>query len=118
MAQVVLEHGGAGGHPQGHALYNLGGDTGAQRAPGAHKAVHIGGQLGQQQVKALQPGCGAHEVAVVKGKHDGIAALGVEDVGHMLLHAPVQAVDALEEKALLIGEGDVYVVVLGHLQTF
>ncbi len=70
-----------------------------------------------QQIQPLQPGGGAHEIAVVKGEHHRIAALGIENAGQMALHAPVQAVAALQEKARLVGKGYVYMVVLGNFQT-
>ena len=117
MAQVVIEHAGAGGDAQGNGLAVFRGDAGAQRAAGAHQAVHIGHQLGNDQVQALQARGGAHEVAVVKGEHHGVAALGVEDVAQVLFHAPVQVVGALDVKAALVGERFVHMVVFRNLQS-
>ena len=115
MGEVVLEHGGAGGAAQGDGLGDLGRDAGADGAARAHEAVDVRGELREQQVQALQAGRGAHEVAVVEGEHDGVAALGVEDVRQVLLHAPVKAVGTLDVEALAVGEGSVNVVVLRNL---
>ena len=117
MAQVVVEHAGAGGDAQGDGLAVFRGHAGAQRAAGAHQAVHIGHELGNHQVQALQARGGAHEVAMVEGEHHGVAALGVEDVAQVLFHAPVQVVGALDVKAALGGERLAHMIVLRNLQS-
>ena len=117
MAQIVVEHAGAGGDAQGDGLAVFRRHAGAQRAAGAHQAVHIGHELGNHQVEALQARGGAHEIAMVEGEHHGVAALGVEDVAQVLFHAPVQVVGALDVKAALVGERFVHMVILRNLQS-
>lgn len=116
VREVGLEHGGAGGGAKSDGLRDLGRDAGADGAARAHEAVHVGGELREEQVKALEAGRGAHEVAVVEGEHDGVAALGVKDVGEVLLHAPVEAVGALDVEALVVGKRLVDVVVVSDLE--
>ena len=116
MAQVILQHAGAGGDTQRDGVGQLGGAAGADGAAGAHEAVHIGSQLGQQQIQTLQTGGASHKVAVVKGKHHSVAALGIEDIGQVALHAPLQAVGTLQIKAVLIGKRNINMIILRDLQ--
>ena len=68
----------------------------------------------RSSIDALQPGSGAHDVAVVKGQHHRVAALGIEQVGEPILGSPVPVAQALGEEALLRGR-HVQMVVVGGL---
>ena len=94
-AQIILKHAGAGGYAQSDRIGQLGGDACADCAACAHEAVHIGRQLGKKQVQTLQARRAPHKISVVKCEHYGVAALWIENIGHMALHAPIQAVAAL-----------------------
>ena len=103
MTQVILQHTGARGDTQSDGVGQLGGHTGADGTTGTHEAIHMGSQLGKQQVQALQSGSAAHKVAVVKGEHHSIPAFGVENVGQMALHSPLQTVGAFQIESTLSG---------------
>ena len=63
---------------------------GAQHAAGQHQGIGVGSEGHDVHVDALQAGGGSLEVAVVDGQHHGAAALGPEDAGQAVLHAPVE----------------------------
>ncbi|GHT73818.1 hypothetical protein FACS1894124_2770 [Spirochaetia bacterium] len=55
-------------------------------------------KLGDEDIKPLKAGYGAHKIAVVKGEHNRIAALGVKNIGQPLLHTPVKISGAFDMK--------------------
>ncbi len=111
MAQIVLKHRGAGCYTQSDALCRFRCNTGADCATRAHEAVHIRRKLRQEQVKTLQTGGRTHKIAMVKREHHRIPAFGVKNIRHMLFHAPVQMVDAFQEKTVLIRKGCVNMII-------
>ena len=117
MAQIVVEHGGTGGHTQSNAALIRSGHTGAQRAAGAHEHVHIGHKCGDDKVQALETRSGAHEVAVIESEHDRLSGLGIKNVAQASLHAPAQAVCALDLEIALIGKGRADMIVFRNFQS-
>ena len=117
MAQVIVKHGGAAGNPQGNALSEGGGHAGADGTPGAHKHIHLLLELGNHQIQPLQTGGGAHEIAMVKGEHHGVAADRVKNVRQVTLHTPVGIVSTLYMEAALIAKRNIRVVILCNLQS-
>ena len=117
MAQIIVEHGGTGGHAQRNAALICSRHTGAQRAAGAHEHIHIGHKRGNDEIQALKTRGGAHEVAVIKSEHDRLSGLGIKDVAQASLHAPAQAVRALDLEVSLIGKGCADMIVFRNFQS-
>ena len=66
------------GGPEADGIVDRGGDAGADGPPGGHEHVRVPAQRGDGHVHALQARSGSHDIAVVKGQHDGVARLGVD----------------------------------------
>ena len=49
-------------------------------------------------IDSLQAGGGALKIAVIDGKHDRFAGLGIEDTRKTVLHPPIQGARALQKK--------------------
>ena len=113
-AHVVDEHTGVMGGPEADGIVDRGGDAGADGPPGGHEHVRVPAQRGDGHVHALQARSGPHDIAVVKGQHHRVAALGIEQVGEPILGSPVPVAQALGEEALLRGR-HVQMVVVGGL---
>ena len=102
------------GGPEADGIVDRGGDAGADGPPGGHEHVRVPAQRGDGHIHALQARSGPHDIAVVKGQHHRVAALGIEQVGEPILGSPVPVAQALGEEVLLRGR-HVQMVVVGGL---
>ena len=75
---------------QNHRLTAVGRHGLTQTATRAHQYVRVGNERANGEIKPLQAGGWALEIAMVKGQHDGVTALGLEDTRQAVLHAPIE----------------------------
>ena len=108
---IIGKYSAASGAAKCHRLVEHGGDAGAQSTAGGHKDINVLCQVGNQDVKPLQSGGGTGDVAMVKGQHQRVSALGIENAGETILHAPVHVVHSLYMEVSLAG-GNIQVKIL------
>ena len=114
MGKIIIEHGRSGCCAKRNTLLAVSRHTRADSASGSHQDVHIRNQLRKQHIQSLQACCRSHEIAVIKGKHHRISAHGIEDIGKVFLHSPVQIVGSLYMKITLIRKRNVNLIILRY----
>ena len=71
----------------------------------------------KQQIQSLQSCSRSHEISMVKSEHYRISALGIENIGKVFFHTPIQAVSTFYIKSFLICKRNSYMVVFCYFES-
>ena len=117
MRKVIVQHRRTGTYTKCDSFCNFRRYTGSDCSSGSHEYVYVRCQFRKQQIQSLQSCSRSHEISMVKSEHYRISALGIENIGKVFFHTPIQAVSTFYIKSFLICKRNSYMVVFCYFES-